>query len=68
MRNVLLMLIMVCSSGCAEIATNLGVQAGIQLGVDNIAYANNKPVKHCNFYNVARGYKMCRVSKIYRRG
>ena len=60
------MLIMACS-GCAEIATNMAIQGGIQAGVNNIAYINNKPIKNCNLYNVAKGYKMCRVNRTYRR-
>lgn len=56
---------MVCSGGCAEIATNLGVQAGIQAGVNNIAYSNRKAITQCNFYNKMRGYQMCRVTRVY---
>lgn len=68
MRNALPMLIMVCSSGCAEIATNMAIQGGVQVAGEQYLIAHNKPVTRCNLYNVAQGYKMCRVSKTYRRG
>lgn len=61
------MLIVVCS-GCAEIATNVAIQGGIQLAGEKYLQANNKPITRCNLVNVAHGYKMCRVSKTYRRG
>ena len=65
MQNVLLMLLMVFNSGCAEIATNIAVQSGVQVVGQQVLIANNKPMTKCNLVNVARGYKLCRVSKIY---
>jgi uncharacterized protein YceK len=67
MRNALLMLIMVCSSGCAEFATNLAVQGGVQYAGEKYLIANNKPVTRCNLVNVAQGNKMCRIYRQYRR-
>jgi hypothetical protein len=63
----LLKLIAVCSilTGCAEIATNIVIQSGIQVAGEQILIANNKPVTKCNLVNVAKGYKLCRVSKTY---
>ena len=58
---------MVCS-GCAEIATNVAVQSGIQLAGERYLIANNKPITRCSLYNVAKGNKMCRINKTYRRG
>ena len=66
MRSVLLMLMVACS-GCAEIATNLAVQGSIQLAGEQYLIAQNKPITKCNLINVAKGYKMCRVSRTYRR-
>lgn len=65
--NFLLMLTMGIS-GCAEIATNMAIQGGVQVAGEQYLIAHNKPVTRCNLYNVAQGYKMCRVSKTYRRG
>ena len=60
---------MVCSSGCAEIATNVAIQGGVQLAGEKYLQANNKPITRCSLYNVARGYKMCRINRLYiRRG
>lgn len=67
MRNVLLMLIMVCSSGCASFATNIATQAGVQYVGEQYLIAQNKPIIKCNFYNVMRGNNMCRVFRQYRR-
>ena len=67
MRNALLMLIMVCSSGCAEFATNLAVQGGVQYAGEKYLIANNKPITRCNLINVAHGYKMCRIYRQYGR-
>ena len=52
-------------SGCAEIATNIAIQGGIQLAGEKLLIANNKPITKCNIYNVTRGYKMCRVNRVY---
>jgi len=67
MRNALLMLIMVFSSGCAEIATNVAIQGGIQFTGEQYLIAHNKPITRCNLYNVMQGNKMCRIYKQYRR-
>jgi hypothetical protein len=67
MRNVLLMLIMGCS-GCAEIATNMAVQGGVQFAGEKYFISQNKPIVKCNLYNVMQGNKMCRVYRQYRRG
>jgi hypothetical protein len=63
----LLKRIAVCSilTGSAEIATNIVIQSGIQVAGEQILIANNKPVTKCNLVNVAKGYKLCRVSKTY---
>jgi hypothetical protein len=67
MRNVLLMLIMAFSSGCAEITANLAVQSGVQFAGEKYLIAQNKPIVRCNLYNVMQGHKMCRVYRQYRR-
>ena len=59
------MLIMGCS-GCAEMATNMAIQGGIQYAGEKILIANNKPITNCNLINVAKGYKMCRIKRIYK--
>ena len=67
MRNALLMLIMVCSSGCAEIATQVAVQGAVQYGGEKYLISQNKPITRCSVYNMAQGHKMCRIYKQYRR-
>ena len=67
LRNVLLMLLMVFNLGCAEIATNVAIQGGIQFTGEQYLIAHNKPITRCNLYNVMQGNKMCRIYKQYRR-
>ena len=67
MRNALLMLIMVFSSGCAEVATNLAIQGGIDYTREQYLIAHNKPYTRCNMANMVRGNNMCRVYRQYRR-
>lgn len=61
------MLIMVCSVGCAEFATNLAVQGGVQYAGEQYLIHNNKPITRCNMMNVAKGNKLCRVYRQYGR-
>ena len=61
------MLIMVFSSGCAEMATQLAVQSAVQYGGEQYLIATNKPITKCNLINVAKGNKMCRIYRQYRR-
>ena len=58
---------MVFSSGCAEVATNVAIQGGIQFTGEQYLIAHNKPITRCNLYNVMQGNKMCRIYKQYRR-
>jgi len=60
------MLLMVCS-GCASFATNIATQAGVQYVGEQYLIAQSKPIIKCNFYNVMKGNKMCRVNRQYRR-
>jgi hypothetical protein len=67
LRNVSLMLLMGFNLGCAEIATNVAIQGGIQFTGEQYLISQNKPVTRCNLYNVMQGNKMCRIYKQYRR-
>ena len=67
LRNVLLMLIMVFSSGCVSLATSVATQAGVQVVGEQYLIAQNKPIVRCNLYNVIQGNKMCRIYRQYRR-
>ena len=60
-------MLMVACSGCAEIATNMAVQGGIQLAGEQYLIANKKPITKCNLVNVAKGHKMCRIYRQYGR-
>jgi hypothetical protein len=53
-------------SGCAEIATNIAVQGGVQYAGEKVLIANNKPVTKCNVSNMVKGYKMCRIKRVYK--
>lgn len=55
---------MVCS-GCASFATNIATQASVQYIGEQYLIAQNKPIIKCNFYNVMKGNKMCRVNRTY---
>ena len=61
------MLIMVCS-GCVSLATSVATQASVQVVGEQYLIAQNKPIIRCNLFNVAKGNKMCRVYRQYRRG
>ena len=67
LKDLLTLLTVFSLTGCAEIATNIAIQGGIQLAGEQYLQANNKPITKCNLVNVARGYKMCRISRTYRR-
>ena len=67
LRNVLLMLLMVFNLGCAEIATQVAVQGGVQYTGEQYLISRNKPITRCNLYNVIQGNKMCRIYRQYRR-
>jgi hypothetical protein len=58
---------MVFNVGCAEIATNIAVQSGVQLAGEQYLIAKDKPITRCNLYNVIQGNKMCRIYRQYRR-
>ena len=60
------MLIMVCS-GCVSLATSVATQASVQVVGEQYLIAQNKPMIRCNLFNVAKGNKMCRVYRQYRR-
>jgi hypothetical protein len=57
---------MVCS-GCVSLATSVATQASVQVIGEQYLIAQNKPIIRCNLFNVAKGNKMCRVYRQYRR-
>lgn len=63
--NVLLMLTMVFSSGCATVATSVATQAGVQYTGEQYLISQKKPMIKCNVINVIKGNNMCRVSRTY---
>jgi len=66
-KDLLTLLMVFSLTGCAEIATNIAVQGGIQLAGEQYLIAQNKPITKCNLVNVAQGKKMCRIYRQYRR-
>ncbi len=53
------------SSGCAQVATSVATQAGVQVIGEQYLISQKKPTIKCNLYNVINGNKMCRVSMVY---
>ena len=52
-------------SACAEVATSVAVQSGVQFAGEKYLITQKKPIIKCNLYNVINGNKMCRVSMVY---
>jgi hypothetical protein len=65
MKHLLLLPCLFLISGCAEIATSVAVQSGVQYAGEKYLIAKKKPMIKCNVYNVIQGNKMCRVSMVY---
>ena len=65
MKHLLLLPCLFLISGCAEIATSVAVQSGVQYAGEKYLIAQKKPMIKCNVYNVIKGNKMCRVSMVY---
>ena len=65
MKYLLLLACLVLVSGCAELATSVATQAGVQYAGEKYLIAQKKPMIKCNVYNVIKGNKMCRVSMVY---
>jgi hypothetical protein len=65
MKHLLLLPCLFLISGCAEIATSVAVQSGVQVIGEKYLIAQKKPMIKCNVYNLIKGNKMCRVSIIY---
>ena len=65
MKLLFLLTCLVLISGCAEIATSVAVQSGVQVVGEKYLIAQKKPIIKCNVFNVIKGNKMCRVSKVY---
>ena len=66
-KGLLKLLVVFSLTGCAEIATNMAIQGGVQYAGEKVLIANNKPITKCNLINVAKGYKMCRINRLYMR-
>jgi hypothetical protein len=67
LKNTIVVASLVACSGCAEVITNVAVQGGVQAMGEQMLIANDKPVTRCNIINVAKGNKMCRIYRQYRR-
>jgi hypothetical protein len=65
MKYLLLSACIMLSSGCAQIATSVATQAGVQVIGEQYLISQKKPTIKCNLYNVINGNKMCRVSMVY---
>jgi hypothetical protein len=65
MKYLLLSACIILISGCAELATSVATQAGVQVVGEKYLIAQKKPMIKCNVYNLIKGNKMCRVSMVY---
>ena len=52
-------------TGCAEIATSVAINSGVQYAGERYLIAHQSPVIKCHVFNVMKGNKMCRVSMVY---
>jgi len=64
-KYLLLFVLTILCEGCAQLATSVATQAGVQYAGERYLIAHKSPVIKCNLYNVIQGNKMCRVSKTY---
>ena len=65
MKLLFLLACLVLISGCAQIATSVATQAGVQVVGEKYLISQKKPVIKCNVYNIIKGNKMCRVGMVY---
>ena len=65
MRYLFLSACIILISGCAQIATSVATQAGVQVVGEQYLISQKKPMIKCNVYNIIKGNKMCRVSMTY---
>ena len=65
MKFLFLLTCLVLISGCAQIATSVATQAGVQVVGEKYLIAQKKPMIKCNVYNLIKCNKMCRVSMAY---
>ena len=64
MKKYFVILFVLCS-GCAQVATSVVTQAGVQVIGEQYLISQKKPVIKCNAFNIIKGNKMCRVSMVY---
>jgi hypothetical protein len=66
MRYITFLLLFFLLNGCAEIATSVAINTGVQLVGEKYLIANKSPVIKCNAINVLKGNKFCRVNQTYK--
>ena len=64
MKKYFVILFVLCN-GCAQVATSVATQAGVQVIGEQYLISQKKPVIKCNAFNIIKGNKMCRVSMVY---
>jgi hypothetical protein len=52
--------------GCAEIATSVAINTGVQVAGEKYLISQKEPVIKCNAINVLKGNKFCRVNQTYK--
>jgi len=64
-KYLFLFVLTILCGGCAQIATSVATQAGVQVVGEQYLISQKKPVIKCNVYNIIKGNKMCRVGMVY---
>ena len=65
-RYITFLFLIFILSGCAEIATSVAINTGVQLVGEKYLVAHKQPVIKCNALNVLKGNKFCRVIQTYK--
>ena len=66
MKYITFLPLILLLSGCAEIATSVAINTGVQVAGEKYLIAHKKPVIKCNAINVLKGNKFCRVNQTYK--
>jgi hypothetical protein len=66
MRYITFLFFIFSLSGCAEIATSVAINTGVQVVGEKYLITHKQPVIKCNAINVLKGNKFCRVNQTYK--
>ena len=66
MKRYISLILIFLLGGCAEIATSVAINTGVQLVGEKYLIAHKQPTIKCSAINVLKGNKFCRVSQTYK--